>query len=315
MARYPGAQWRPLGRQTEPRLTKKNIVVLHTMVGSLGGTDSYFRQGGYDGVESHFGVGHDGTVYQWQDTNYQADAQGDGNDNCISIETADVGTGFPKWSGSNVPAWTDAQVDALVDLVAWLCDTHDIPKRLIPDSGAGRRGIGYHRLGVDPWRKAGCERWSSAYGKVCPGDRRIAQISSDIIPRLDGHQDDGGDDMGEFRVYTIKPVTVAAGARDTLLVRPPADEEQETYALGADMNFDITVELETTGSGHLVVYQWDPDAGEIYHDYKPVPIDPIDGLTHARNGIVTHGRHLRLAVQAGDLPVVVSGGRVDMHFS
>lgn len=186
MARYPRADWRPLGRQSEPRLTRKNIVVLHTMVGSLDGTDAYFRRGGYDGVESHFGVGHDGTVYQWQDTTHQADAQSAGNDNCISIETADSGPGFPSWSGSDVPAWTSRQLDAITKLIRWLCDTHDIPKRLVPDSGDGRHGIGYHRQGVDPWRKDGKERWSSAYGKVCPGDRRIRQIKNVIIPRLTG---------------------------------------------------------------------------------------------------------------------------------
>lgn len=186
MARYPHADWRPLGRQSEPRLTRKNVVVLHTMVGSLDGTDAYFRRSGYYGVESHFGIGHDGTVYQWQDTNYQADAQAAGNDNCISIETADSGPGFPSWSGSDVPAWNTRQIDAIIKLVRWLCDTHDIPKRRVPDSGDRRRGIGYHRQGVDPWRKDDTERWSSSYGKVCPGTRRIAQLKNVIIPRLNG---------------------------------------------------------------------------------------------------------------------------------
>lgn len=186
MARYPDAQWRPLGPQAEPRLHRKHIIVLHTMVGSLDGTDSYFRQNGYSGVESHFGVGNEGTVYQWQNTTHQADAQGEGNDNCISIETADTGPGFRGWSGSDVPAWTEAQLDAIADLVDWLCRTHNIPRRLIPDSGDRRKGIGYHRQGVDPWREAGAETWSSAYGKVCPGDRRIHQIKTEIIPRVRG---------------------------------------------------------------------------------------------------------------------------------
>jgi hypothetical protein len=84
-----------------------NIVCAHTMVGSLAGTDSQFKRDGFGGVESHFGVGHDGTIYQWQDTDYEADANLNGKD-VISIETADTGTGFPSWSGENVPAWTDA---------------------------------------------------------------------------------------------------------------------------------------------------------------------------------------------------------------
>ena len=173
---YPGAQWRPLGEQTEPLLTRHDIVCLHTMVGSLAGTDTYFHQDGYGGTESHFGVGHDGTVYQWQDTNRQADANLDGNDRVISIETADRGPGFSDWSGSNVPAWLPAQLEAIAQIVAWACKTYDIPCALIPDSGKSRRGVGYHRQGIDPWRCSTCERWSASNGKVCPGDRRIAQI-------------------------------------------------------------------------------------------------------------------------------------------
>ena len=54
---------------------------------------------GYQGTESHFGVGGrwggdakaglDGTVWQWQDLLYTADANLDGAWDVISIETAD----------------------------------------------------------------------------------------------------------------------------------------------------------------------------------------------------------------------------------
>lgn len=175
---YPGADYRPLGGQTQPLMRAHDIVCLHTMVGSLDGTDVYFRSGGYGGTESHFGVGHDGTVYQWQDLEHTADANLDGNSRVISIETADTGPGFAKWdpNSSNVPAWLPAQLAVLSDLVAWLCDRYDIPCAAIPDSRPGRRGVAYHRLGVDPWRVAGGERWSTSRGKVCPGDLRIAQV-------------------------------------------------------------------------------------------------------------------------------------------
>lgn len=178
-AKYPHARWRPLGPQTQPRMTAYDIVCLHTMVGSLTGTDAYFRQSGYGGNESHFGVGHDGETFQWQDLDYSADANYRGSRHIISIETADTGAGFPKWNlndGAQVPTWTPAQVDRLADLVAWLCRTYNIPPTLITDSKPGRRGIGYHRLGVPGYVVAGGELWSTARGKVCPGTRRIAQI-------------------------------------------------------------------------------------------------------------------------------------------
>lgn len=183
------AQWRPLGPgNPATRMARHDVICLHTMVGYLTSTDRMFKVDGYTGVESHFGVGGgwgpdkaadlDGVVYQWVDTDYRADANLQGNGRLISIETAD---NAPK-SAAGIEPWTPAQVAAIIRLTAALCKKYEIPAVLIPDSGPGRRGIGYHRLGIDPWRKAGTEKWSNARGKECPGDLRIAQISDTIIP-------------------------------------------------------------------------------------------------------------------------------------
>ena len=51
-------------------------------------------------------------------------------------------------------------------------------------SKTSEKGIGWHRLGVPPskwvsglgWLVSGGEKWSGAVGKVCPGDKRIAQV-------------------------------------------------------------------------------------------------------------------------------------------
>jgi len=172
-------EWRPLGPQTQSRMQRHDIICLHTMVGGLTGTDSYFRQSGYGGTESHWGVGGDGRVFQWQDTDYEAEANLNGNHRVISIETADIGPEFPKWNtadGAEVPAWTDEQMDAMAEIIARCCVEYEIPCTLILDSRPGRRGIGYHRQGVRPYMVVGGELWSSANGKVCPGSRRIAQI-------------------------------------------------------------------------------------------------------------------------------------------
>lgn len=176
MARF--GIWKPLvgNWESQARLTAPDLIVLHTMAGSLAGTDTWFRRNGYGGTESHFGVGVDGTTWQWQDTSRIAEANYRGNHRIISIETADKGTGFPAWSGSDVPAWTDPQMGALARLVAFLCKEHAIPCSPIPDSKPGRRGVGHHRLGIDPWRVSSGEIWSTARGKACPGDRRIAQL-------------------------------------------------------------------------------------------------------------------------------------------
>jgi N-acetylmuramoyl-L-alanine amidase/Putative peptidoglycan binding domain len=176
---YPHADFRPLGQQTQALMKAHDIVCLHTMVGSLSGTDAFFKADGYGGTESHFGVGGNGTVYQWQDLEHTADANFKGNWHVISIETADIGPEFAKWDtndGNAVPAWTDAQIEALANLVAWCCHTYQIPLDLVPDAKPGRRGVGYHRQGVPGFMIAGAEQWSTATGKVCPGKRRIDQI-------------------------------------------------------------------------------------------------------------------------------------------
>lgn len=192
MAVCPFAHWRPLGSGHPDPMTRHDLVILHTMGGgSLASTDRNFHVNGYGGLESHFGVGADGTIYQWVDTAYVADANLDANPRAISIETADSGTAYPSWKGSDVPAWNAAQLAAIVRLVRWICDVHRIPKATVPDSRSSRRGIAGHRQGVDSspagqagYRKPGGEHWSTVLGKVCPGDRRYAQIRSVIVPAV-----------------------------------------------------------------------------------------------------------------------------------
>jgi hypothetical protein len=137
----------------------------------------------------------------------------DGNDRIISIETADMGTGFPSWSGTNVPAWTSAQLDAIARILAWCHTEHGIPLKLIPNSAQSSRGIGYHRQGIDPWRCSTCERWSMATGKICPGDRRVAQIPQVIaraIAIVNGDEDMPTPEeiaAAVWRASTTDPVT------------------------------------------------------------------------------------------------------------
>lgn len=205
--RYPHGVWDPLGRQSEPHMDRHDIICVHTMVGSLMGTDSYFEDEGYSGVESTYGVGgssdglRDGQVRQWQDRLHTADANLEGSDRVISIETSD--------GGNSKQPWSPKQIDALVDLIAWECDPRShrecpqgwrcrevgIPPRLIPDTRRDRRGLAYHRQGVPPsrwhrgeegWLQPGCEKWSTVVGKVCPDDVRIRQYKEIVIPRVRG---------------------------------------------------------------------------------------------------------------------------------
>ena len=170
LTRYPAAEWRPLGEQTEPGITPR-ILIVHTMVGYLRSTDTMFRKQGYTGTESHFGVGGpwdssdlDGAVWQWQSLDRQADAQGPGNAYATSIETSD--------GGNPDRAWSAKQLDALVNLGVWWCRQTGNPARLVT-SPAGN-GFGYHSQ---------FEVWNPN-SHSCPNPTRIAQLRNTVIPRV-----------------------------------------------------------------------------------------------------------------------------------
>mgnify|MGYP001596412415 CR=1 FL=1 len=226
--RFSRAAWRPLAAGHPPVMARHDIVCLHTMVGNLSGTDALFKKNGWSGTESHFGIGgtwgdgKDGVIYQWVDTAYRADANLNGNHRVISIETGD---NAPR-SASDIAAWTPRQLDAIVLLVADLCQAHDIPAVLIPDTKPGRRGIGWHRQGVEHSQGVGAvpgylvpggERWSTSTGKECPGNARVAQmkqietrVKAELAKRNAPEEDDmptTGPTIGEIRAVIREELT------------------------------------------------------------------------------------------------------------
>jgi hypothetical protein len=228
MALMPGAVQRPLPGKPKRAMTP-TILCLHTMVGYLKSTDAYFRS---VDVYSHFGVGGkwgsdvaahlDGVIYQWSDSSLRAAANLNGNPYIISVETADN-------AARPIQPWTPAQEAAIVSIMVWAHRTHGIPLVLVPDSKPGRRGIAYHRLGCDPYRVAGGDKWSSAYGKDCPTQVRIARIPA-LIARANAivNGTSGGDDVlnaedkkwltGEIERVTIRTaLAVVTGQANTVV--------------------------------------------------------------------------------------------------
>lgn len=112
---------------------------------------------------------------QYVDTRYVAPAQLEGNHRMLSCETeGGVGTDLSH-------GWTLAALNRLA-WIAYQCSLlHDYPLAPMPNSRPSSRGVGFHRLGVDPWRVSGGELWSSAHGKVCPGAAREKQIPLIIL--------------------------------------------------------------------------------------------------------------------------------------
>lgn len=130
-----------------------NGWVLHVIVGTIAAADSVFHRSGY-GASAHFGVGKDGQVYQWVDTDDRAWAEGAGNPYWLSVET----------EGQPSEPLTNAQVASVARLMQW-GQVHGPYPYAVTDSTSGR-GLGVHVMGGAAWG-----------GHNCPGPIRAAQRS------------------------------------------------------------------------------------------------------------------------------------------
>jgi len=166
MAWYPGAIRKEITKFRTP-LRRRRGVCLHVAVSEGSSLYGYFSGAK---VCSHFYVRKDGTVEQYVSTAYQAPANYQGNSSLISVETQ----GGVR--NANSEPWTSAQIEALAQIAAWASKTHGIPLIAMPNSRPESVGVGYHRQGVDPYRVDGGELWSTAFGKICPGAGKVAQI-------------------------------------------------------------------------------------------------------------------------------------------
>ena len=180
MALYPQATQKHLSHNYTKVSTTKNAIILHSTASNANSQFGWFNNPAANS-SSHFHVALDGKVEQYLDTNYYSWANAQANKRSVTIETAGVQT--------KDDPWTDAQLHAIIKLVAWIAKTHKIPVRQMNSSAASETGIGWHRLGVDgafdtsrsPLLRGRNQRgvgesWSSARGKVCPGTNRILQV-------------------------------------------------------------------------------------------------------------------------------------------
>ena len=194
MAIYPGANVRLIDTKylSGRSMAVYNRVNLHVQAGT-GSLFGFFNASGR--ASSHFWVSYGGVVEQYVDTKLQAEADLDGNDATISIET-EGGTG----STADTDGWTEAQLGAIAGIVRWAMDTHGIPRKLAENAFSGNdssKGLSWHRLGIDgnfpalPDIRAGRKQrgggmyYSSSTGKVCPGGGKIGQIPG-ILDRVNG---------------------------------------------------------------------------------------------------------------------------------
>jgi hypothetical protein len=168
-------------------IVRHNRINLH-VAGGYGSLFSFFNQTGR--ASSHFWVAKSGLIEQYQDTDRRAEADLQGNDATVSIETESKGE-----------PWTPEQLASIIQLVLWILATHPtIPPQLAQNSQVGPTswGLSWHRLGIDgnfpaaPSRYAGRRQlgggmyYSKATGKVCPVEGPIDQIHDNIFPAIGG---------------------------------------------------------------------------------------------------------------------------------
>lgn len=170
MAWCPFAVHKPLSENHTQGAIVPRAVILHTAVSSSKSLFDFFQN--RSDLESHFYVTEEGVIEQYMDTTRRADANKNANAFAVSIETED---------GGQIRPWSEPQLAALIRLVAWICDTHGIPKRLIPDAYGS--GIGWHvQFGAPgPW---------TPVAKACPGAPRIEQTKNTLIPAVANYQED-----------------------------------------------------------------------------------------------------------------------------
>lgn len=181
MALYPNATIKLIPRWNAVKIARWRRMNLHVAVSEASSLYSMFSRS--NSACSHFYVAKDGTVEQYIDTKYRSASDMQGNDSTISVETAG---GVNNADGE---PWTKAQVEALTKLWKWARDTHNIKNQVAKNTQTNENsaGLSWHRLGVEgnfagrpgilsSSYKPGGIKYSSARGKICPGDAKILQI-------------------------------------------------------------------------------------------------------------------------------------------
>jgi len=177
--KMPGALWVPIKRNyTRRKRAKTTALILHVAVSEAASLRGWFNNPrAY--ASSHLYVRRDGTIEQYMDLDHISWASAAGNSRSISVETQGMGSG----------EWTSAQCKSLAAIASFCNSKYGVPLTVMDNSRTSEHGVGYHRLGVNPYRVSGGELWSSAYGKSCPGNDRVPQVPGIIATasNADGH--------------------------------------------------------------------------------------------------------------------------------
>ncbi|MER6435413.1 N-acetylmuramoyl-L-alanine amidase [Streptomyces sp. NPDC001185] len=219
MAWYPGAKKMELQPESDSQpAIRPTQFILHSIVAPWTPERTYEYWRDSTNLESHFGLGYDGSLGQFIGTQTRADA------NAAANRRVD-GTGAVSLeSASNLQAsdpWTPAQVEALIKLGVWLHQEHEIPLRIC--RSASDPGYGYHRL-FSAWNPD---------GHACPGDARIKQFKEVVFPGIVARATGKTTDPEEDDMPTPAEVAKAVLTYDGVIVVPGAPTTNPTWTLSS----------------------------------------------------------------------------------
>ncbi|MFG3586633.1 N-acetylmuramoyl-L-alanine amidase [Streptomyces sp. NPDC047990] len=279
MAWYPGAKKLELQPESDSQpAIRPTQFILHSIVAPWTPERTYEYWRDSTNLESHFGLGYDGSVGQFIGTQTRADA------NAAANLRADGTGAISLESASNLSAsdpWTAEQVEALIKLGAWLHQEHEIPLRICrSDSDPG---YGYHRL-FSAWNPD---------GHACPGAARVEQFHKVVFPgivaRATGQTTDSPED--EVPLYVNlgldKPYPLAPGAWDSIEFSKEWTDEAGDHAEGGSVfvrgaaRFTGSVSLALSGlpAGAVVQARISEYEGD-----KFVQDHPVQELTGTEGG-------------------------------
>jgi hypothetical protein len=156
----------------DPRIEAR-IGILHVDAGNAYNLHDYFenRSGG---IESHGHIPKDGSLFQYRDTGWEADANYKANPFALSFETQGYGEG----------EWNDLQIAMIKRVMLWAVKEHGIPLRKVTSWNDPRGGWGYH-IQFPQWHPN---------PKSCPGPDRIKQFNNVLVPWM-AEATSGGNNM------------------------------------------------------------------------------------------------------------------------
>jgi len=166
VAWYPAAIKKNIAPgKNDPKIRVRGIIN-HIRAGLGDSLFDVFQSRG--GIESHFYIRNSGIVEQYRDTDYEADAQTDGNS--FIIDGVRWGHISIEHEGKDGDLLTPQQLEADKKLFLWIHSTHGVPLQRLPDWNG--RGVGWHCQypEFNPLRK------------TCPTRKRIDQIITVLEP-------------------------------------------------------------------------------------------------------------------------------------